>query len=352
MPNHITNIIKCIGDRLQVKAMMEAIMDNEYGVGSIDFNKIIPMPESLQIEAGSRTDKGLKAYKDFIEVYTLGGTLKPNLLKIPLERENVFLRQRTDIKQDEWDLGRTAFQNLQLYGAPTWYEWSIGHWGTKWNAYDFSEYGDPGENGEIFFHTAWSAPHPVIRAIAERFPDVVFVHEWADEDIGQNCGRHIYQGGERTEEYYPEADVDRIQFAARVMDLEPCEYGLYLNASGTDYIRLPEEEYEVIEIAGQTALFANERITSSQIPKGLYVSHLRHSDDGERFATLEPTVTVNQGGSVITKQAINFGKQGYLSLDEGSEPNFTGESATMVDFLAREPGEDEYQEQKMGEMSL
>lgn len=108
----------------------------------------------------------------------------------------------------------------------------------------------------------------------------------------------------------------------------------------------------MIEIAGQTALFANERITSSQIPKGLYVSHLRHSDDGERFATLEPTVTVNHGGSVITKQAINFGKQGYLSLDEDSEPNFTGESATMVDFLSREPGEDEYQEQKMGEMSL
>ena len=31
------------------------------------------MPPELDIEEGSRTDRGLKAYKDFIEVYTFNG---------------------------------------------------------------------------------------------------------------------------------------------------------------------------------------------------------------------------------------------------------------------------------------
>lgn len=42
--------------------------------GSIDFNKVIPMPGSLNIETSSRTDQGLKAYRDFIEAYTVGHT--------------------------------------------------------------------------------------------------------------------------------------------------------------------------------------------------------------------------------------------------------------------------------------
>ena len=41
------------------------------------------MPESLNIEAGSRTNNGLKAYKDFIKVYTMDGTLEKDLLNIP-----------------------------------------------------------------------------------------------------------------------------------------------------------------------------------------------------------------------------------------------------------------------------
>ena len=72
MPNHVENHIEFSGDTRQIKTMLESIKNDEYGIGTIDFNKIIPMPESLHIEAGSRTDQGLKAYRDFIEVYTFG----------------------------------------------------------------------------------------------------------------------------------------------------------------------------------------------------------------------------------------------------------------------------------------
>ena len=109
MPNHVANHISLQGDPEKIRSMLEAIQSDELGVGSVDFNKIIPMPKSLNIEAGSRTDRGLKAYRNFIEVYTFGrsadDTLKA-LENIPAESEKVFLRQRTDIRREEWELGK------------------------------------------------------------------------------------------------------------------------------------------------------------------------------------------------------------------------------------------------------
>lgn len=134
MPNHVVNHISLHGDPQKIREILEAIKSDEIGIGSVDFNKIIPMPKSLDIEAGTRTDRGLKAYRDFIEVYTFGRSADDALKaleNIPVESEEVFLRQRTDIRRDEWVLGKTAWHNIRQYGAPTWYDWCVSHWGTK-----------------------------------------------------------------------------------------------------------------------------------------------------------------------------------------------------------------------------
>ena len=123
MPNHVTNVLTLHGESDQIRAMLEAIQYDDLGIGSVDFNKIIPMPESLNIEAGSQTSTGLKAYQDFIEVYTLGGTIhQDDLENIPRKSEDAFLRQRSDIRPKEWKLGKAAWNNIRLYGVPTWYE--------------------------------------------------------------------------------------------------------------------------------------------------------------------------------------------------------------------------------------
>lgn len=75
MPNHVVNHISLQGDPEKIRSMLETIKSDEHGIGSVDFNKIIPMSKSLDIEASSRTDRGLKVYRDFIDVYTLARTM-------------------------------------------------------------------------------------------------------------------------------------------------------------------------------------------------------------------------------------------------------------------------------------
>ena len=118
MPNHVTNIIEIKDNPAHVRALFETVKSDECGLGSIDFNKLIPMPPELYIEESSQTSRGLKAYKDFIEVYTFNSKEENfDLLNIPHKAEQAFLRVRPDIDRAAWKLGKQAFQNEQRYGA-------------------------------------------------------------------------------------------------------------------------------------------------------------------------------------------------------------------------------------------
>lgn len=293
MPNHITNRIKITGDPDMVKRVLNKIKNDEFGVGTVDFEKIIPMPD------------------------------------------NIFK-------------GNLGIQERELYGKNNWYDWSVANWGTKWNAYGFDPNADYSKEKELRFLTAWSAPHPVIAKLSEMFSSVKFEHEWADEDIGMNCGRYVYYDGERIEEYYPESEKDRLEFAARVMDIqleEDC--GPYLNASETGYINIEgDDEYELIELFDQPALFTNERITDADIPKGMYCYHIRHGDEGE-FVSIEKQTAVNHAGSVVTREPIDLGEQGYISFIDETSPNFTGEIMSLYEFREYNPEQSETEDMEM-----
>lgn len=101
MPNHVTNRIKITGDPDTVKRVMYAVK-NESGIGTIDFEKIIPIPENI--------------YR--------GG----------LSREE-----------------------FKLYGKNNWYDWCISNWGTKWSAYGYEKDCDYSNAEELRFLTAWAA---------------------------------------------------------------------------------------------------------------------------------------------------------------------------------------------------
>ena len=85
MPNHVKNTLSFSGDPKRISEMKEKIKNDEYGLGTIDFEKIIPMPENIY-----RGDLG------------------------PAE--------------------------MKKYGENNWYNFRTSHWGTKWNAYGFEDY--------------------------------------------------------------------------------------------------------------------------------------------------------------------------------------------------------------------
>ena len=58
--------------------------------------------------------------------------------------------------------------------------------GTKWNAYETPD--DRDTEDTIYFQTAWSDVFRLIKKISRRYPDLEFIYEWADEDIGRNAG--------------------------------------------------------------------------------------------------------------------------------------------------------------------
>lgn len=103
---------------------------------------------------------------------------------------------------------------------------------------------------------------------------------------------------------------------------------------------MTEEKLDVIEVLDRRALFSNGRLMPEQIPEGLYAYDLRHSDDGDRFCSIEPKVGVNHGGTVLMRDILDFGESGYIPLDEYTEPNFLGETMTASEF-AEEEAQDE-----------
>lgn len=355
MPNHVENIITLKGDEKKIREVLEAIKSDDYGLGTVDFNKIIPMPESLNIESGSKTDRGLKLYKEFIGE-CLFDRKETDVLKISaetlVESEKVYLSKRKDIDSAEWEFGKTAWNNIQNYGVPTWYEWCINNWGTKWGAYGYDKNTDYSKNTDLWFQTAWSAPHPILQKLSEMYPDITFEHEWADEDIGYNCGRCSYTSGERIEEYYPESEKDGIEFACRVWNYDPAELNLMLNKAENGYVNTEMVSYDLISLFGKPALFSNERLTNTDIPKELYCYDLRHNDNGCSIATIEPKVTVNHAGSVITDEPIDFGKQGYISFTEETYPNFIGNELTIGEYMRGEFEQSEDESQQIGGMQL
>lgn len=349
MPNWVENKLSYNGNEAEIKEMLEKIRYDNATIGTIDFNKIIPMPKSLDIECGSRTDKGIEMVKNYLE--NLHAELKGKEGTYEEVLEDLH-NHSADISDDEekkiWDIGVTAVDNLYKYNAPTWYEWCNDNWNTKWNACGYDENTDYSDSDFIWFQTAWSAPVPVIQKLSEMYPNIELSLQFADEDLGQNCGKMKFKGGNIIEEYIPETRKEAIEFAAKVWEYDLSDFQLHLNATGTDYIYIGESDYELIELFGKPALFTDERLTLNDVPLGLNLYHIRMSDDNGMFAALEPDVKVNHGGLVITSENIDFGEEGYIEFTDETAPNFTGQDISIDDYVTENYTLDEGEEQTGG----
>ncbi len=113
---------------------------------------------------------------------------------------------------------------------------------------------------------------------------------------------------------------------------------------------LTDEKLDVIEVLDRKALFSNGRVMPEELPAGLYAYDLRMNDDQDRFVSIEKSVMVNHGGTLLFKEALDLGVSGRIALTFDTEPNFLGEELTPNEFLNEDIEESETQTQ--GGMSL
>jgi hypothetical protein len=212
MPNHVTNNIVFECPEEYTEKILEFLRVEGKELGTVDFNKLIPMPESLKIDSGSSGARGYDVYVRYLsETEYMTDENEKNSVRDQLLKEN-------KIDLSSFNLGKQYYENKQKYGCFTWYEWSYDNWGTKWNAYDCVPVNP--SDGFIEFYTAWNPVPLLVKKISEKFPEAVIKYSYADEDIGYNVGRYEFKNGEVINEDIPYGGSKRaLLMAAEIQGL-------------------------------------------------------------------------------------------------------------------------------------
>lgn len=203
MPNHVRNVVKMEGIN---ELSLFRVFDD--GTINFDFNKIIEMPKSLDIESGSITENAIvyfvtnrcsispksvdNKYKDILNDHVKNSFCPAWTYEVFMRVIDIVSKMTSEEKDELYKKGEIYVSNIINYGFPTWYEWCIENWGTKWNAYDTERIGDD----TVIFKTAWSNPEPIMINLSKTYPDKLIKHWWADEDYGNNTGHRIYRNGD------------------------------------------------------------------------------------------------------------------------------------------------------------
>ena len=242
MPNWVTNILEIKGSAESLKEFQQAVAGSE----SFDFQKILPMPESLNIVSGSDTAQSVYAYLLTQESETVARIDCRNMMAHPEFYDDDYFQRITkrleEIKnaskcssqyemsknnklkditgtstpatyQDYVDFGKIYTENYRKYGCMTWYDWCRENWGSKWNAVTPEFSGDP-DSDELFcqFDTAWTPPTGIVEAMPEflkqnKISDIEIEWKWAEEQ-GYFGGIFTIKGTEPevTEQYFEACD--------------------------------------------------------------------------------------------------------------------------------------------------
>lgn len=244
MPNWVKNRLTIEGENSEA-VLNELITVNEDGERTFDFNKIIPMPESLQIISGTVTDKCVALYltaanpnaeyygsaSDKLTYAEYGSVLEKlkasgrrlNGLEIMLPVETIAEYEKVAIGDSpDFDAGQTreeaiaygkrAVDNVLQHGYMNWYDWSVANWGTKWNACDCWF-----DGSTIEFDTAWSDVSDLMCKLSEKYPNNYFYYDFAEEQAGLYAGSYTFEdggeiGGGQFDEYSKEAYEKYFEF--------------------------------------------------------------------------------------------------------------------------------------------
>lgn len=231
MPNWVKTVVKTSPN------IMKDLMQKYSKENAFSFDKVIPMPEDLNVEKSSRGEDGLMLLylesnndipKNIInEVYQ---SLNP--FHRDIYKDSRFLNIVKNYEpnknkleyQQSIELAKKYISNYEKYGHADWYEWCCDKWGTKWDLSRFHYNKDT-----MIFETAWGFAGNVILELSKKYPEERFFCKFADEGNPEISGIVEIQDGEVMEERYglTSAEIEEI-------------WDIYLDN--------PEEEQDEIDI--------------------------------------------------------------------------------------------------------
>lgn len=208
MSNYVINKVKISGSVETISKVKEQIINTKDENGNVihfSFQSIIPRPASLNIPASSGVLNGI----DYIK-----GNISE---KKKIEARYATYPDGENHLKECIRLAEIALDNLKKYGYKDWFDWSVANWGVKWDAHNpCVETTD--DVIMLEFKTAWSTPKPVFLKLAEQYPDLMINIDYADEDMGFNCGTYSYADGNW------EYQIGDFEFACLMWGENPEEY--------------------------------------------------------------------------------------------------------------------------------
>lgn len=183
MPNYVLNTVKMAG--ITTLPLFKTVNGEQH----LDFEKLIPTPEELDLESGTLTMDSTLYFltnRCNLPLRELGKkeTALLNTLVGADWLEKMYHRvasQMATASESEkarlYDAGEQYFRNYEKYGVPTWYEWHIRRWGTKWNAMDTHI----SDCDTVSFYTARRPPVPFLRKLSRTYPEASIYHFCEDE---------------------------------------------------------------------------------------------------------------------------------------------------------------------------
>lgn len=207
MPNYVINKVVINGSVETISKVKKQILNYDDGEGNVSdfsFQTIIPRPKSLDIENSTMVDKAIE--------YIRANDDEKALIKSTYFQDKEYYEKYIS-------LANKAIENIKKYGYKDWYDWNRNNWGTKWDAMEVSVDADD-TTISLDFQTAWSTPEPVFLELAKQYPDITIQVEYADEDLGHNCGTYTYEDGSWS---YIDGSY---KFACEMWGLGPEEYAV------------------------------------------------------------------------------------------------------------------------------
>ena len=334
MPNHIRNIIRFDCDRKTLRKILNEIKVDQSGeqlksdkaikCNSIDFNKLIKMPDELLIEESSSMQRGLKLYLTkisphvdyygdrsekldenmFDEIYVLA-KIREGFCESSFIYDKESIKQLFDKEEESvlLEKGKAAFDNLIKYGHCTWYSWRIDNWNTKWNAYDFSKF----QNNTIEFSTAWDPPIPVIKALSDKYHGLTINHFFTDESLGYNTGHITYKDGNISMfELCQDGSKRAIDLSLYIYHDTPMNSGIIQSFDNSTYLPF-NEEYDLGYIDNKECIVSFEKLPLSKIPSGFNTYFI----SSNKICNFIPN---RYAGVVLTKEPIKCDHDGFCYI--------------------------------------